>query len=100
MQTKFNLPLEIINKILIMRPTHPIVKIIVQEIYNYENYIDGDYNIPFYEYITNLKDLYEVFNIKKLKNNSDNLTCTGCNNIIRFNEYYMRNSFNIHCKHC
>ena len=69
MQNKINLPFEIMNKILKMRPIHPIVKIIEREFYNYEDYIDGDYNILFYEYITKLKYLYEVFDIKKVKNN-------------------------------
>ena len=101
MSNNIFLPFEIINKILIMRPPHPIVNIIEQEFINYYDYIDGDYNITFYEYITNLKDLYEVYNIRKLKNNSDNhLLCNGCNNIIRVNEYYRRNSFHVNCEEC
>ena len=30
MENKINLPLELVNKILIMRPTHPIAKIIIK----------------------------------------------------------------------
>ena len=67
MSNNIFLPFEIINKILIMRSPHTIVNIIEQEFINYYDYIDGDYNITFYEYITNLKDLYEVYNIRKLK---------------------------------
>ena len=32
MENKINLPLELVNKILIMRPTHPIAKIIIKPI--------------------------------------------------------------------
>ena len=101
MQTKINLPSKGINKIGIRRSTHLIVEINEHEFYNYEDYIDDDYIISFCKYITNLKDSYEVVNIKKVKNNSDNyLICTGCGNNIRFNDDYMINRFHIHCKHC
>ena len=77
-----------------MRPSHPIVKLIVQEFHNYEDFIDGDYNISSYKYITNLKDLYEVFNIIKVKNYSDNyLICTGSDNVIRFKNIICKTVF-------
>ena len=65
MQTKCNLPFVCIIKLLIMEPLHPIVKILEQEFYNYKNYVDDDYKISFYEYITNFKDFYIKFIISK-----------------------------------
>ena len=99
MENKINLPIEVINKILIMRPTHPLAEIMKEEVYYYNEYIDGDYDILFNEYINKLKYLYTDFNIRK-KKNINNVLCDGCNRIIISNEHYYRNSHTINCKTC
>jgi hypothetical protein len=49
-----NLPLELINKILIMRPSHPLVKIVQPLINNYMCSDDnGEYYYEFYYYTLN-----------------------------------------------
>ena len=100
MENKINLPFEIINKILIMRPPHPSAEIIKEEVYYYSEYINGDYDILFNEYINKLKHLYIDFNIRKTKNINNNILCDGCNRTINNNEHYYRNSHTINCKIC
>ena len=100
MENKIILPLEIINKILIMRPTHPLAEIIKEQVYYYSEYINGDYDILFNEYINKLKHLYIDFNIRKTKNINNNLFCDGCYITINNNEHYYRNSHTINCKNC
>jgi hypothetical protein len=60
MENKINLPFEIINKILIMRPTHPIAKIIIKPIIKeYRIYINRSmWNGTFDEYIFNWYNEY------------------------------------------
>ena len=45
-----NLPIEIINKILIMRPPHPINEIIKSNIESYQDYTENDDYISFCKY--------------------------------------------------
>ena len=99
MDNKINLPIEVINKILIMRPTHPLAEIMKEQVYYYNEYIKGDYDILFNEYINKLKHLYIDFNIRKIKN-INNVLCDGCNRTIYNNEHYYRNSHTINCKNC
>ena len=95
------LPMEIVNKILIMRPVHPIAEIIKEEIYHYDEYIDGDNDITFNEYICCLKYLLIQFNIRKIKNKRNNLECCGCNRTIINNDYYYKNSCPLYyCAKC
>ena len=99
MNNKVILPLEIINKILIMRPTHLLAEIMKEEVNYYNEYIDGDYDILFNEYIIKLKHLYVDFNIRKTKN-INNVFCDGCNKPIIINEHFYRNSHSINCINC
>ena len=46
-----NLPIEIINKILIMRPPHPINEIIKSNTESYQDYTENDDYISFCEYL-------------------------------------------------
>ena len=47
MNNKHILPMEIVNKILIMRPPHPITDLIKPLIYNYNDYTNNDDYISF-----------------------------------------------------
>ena len=94
------LPMEIVNKILIMRPTHPVAVIMKEKIENYIEYINGDYDIAFNEYFNRLKDLLISYNIRKIKNTNDNLVCGGCYRTMTSNTYYYRNSHTINCEIC
>ena len=90
MNNKIILPLEIINKILIMRPESELNKLIKYNISCYENYIKGDDEITFPEYMLKLKYLYNKFNIvkKKKKINTYRFKCEICKLHVIVNEYY------------
>ena len=67
MNNKIILPLEIINKILIMRQESELNKLIKFYIDDYKDYIKGDDDIKFSEYMLKLNYLYNKFNIIKKK---------------------------------
>lgn len=90
MNNNIILPLEIINKILIMREESELNKIIKYNISCYKDYIRGDDGISFPEYMLKLNDLYHKFNIfkKKKKINTSNFKCQFCKIHVKVNEYY------------
>jgi hypothetical protein len=90
MNNKIILPLEIINKILIMRQESELNKLIKFYIDDYKDYIKGDDGITFSEYILKLNYLYNKFNIikKKKKINTYRFKCEFCKMYVIVNEYY------------
>ena len=90
MNNKIILPLEIINKILIMRQESELNKLIKFYIDDYKDYIKGDDGITFSEYILKLNYLYNKFNIikKKKKINTYRFKCEICKMYVVVNEYY------------
>ena len=100
MEYKINLPIELINKILIMRPTHPIADIINDQYNFYIEYIDNNTTISFKEFELVLKDLFIKYNIKKVKNTRNDIMCNGCYEIIVEDNNYYCNSCVINCEKC
>lgn len=90
MNNKITLPLEIINKILIMRQESELNKLIKFYIDDYKDYIKGDDGITFSEYMLKLNYLYNKFNIikKKKKINTYRFKCEFCKMYVIVNEYY------------
>ena len=90
MNNKIILPLEIINKILIMRQESELNKLIKFYIDDYKDYIKGDDGITFSEYMLKLNYLYNKFNIikKKKKINTYRFKCEICKLHVIVNEYY------------
>ena len=96
-----NLPIEIINKILIMRPPHPINEIIKSNIESYQEYTENDDYISFCKYWKKYKFLYEYYDIQLKKNNNNNiLICDDCNNNIQINDLYICKHDFIYCRPC
>ena len=90
MNNKVILPLEIINKILIMRQESELNKLIKFYIDDYKDYIKGDDGITFSEYTLKLNYLYNKFNIIKKKKNINTyiFKCEICKMHVIVNEYY------------
>ena len=90
MNNKIILPLEIINKILIIRQESELNKLIKFYIDEYKDYIKGDDGITFSEYMFKLHYLYDKFNIikKKKKINTYRFKCEICKLHVIVNEYY------------
>ena len=90
MNNKIILPIEVINKILIMRQESELNKLIKFYIDDYKDYIKGDDGITFSEYMLKLNYLYNKFNIikKKKKINTYRFKCEICKLHVIVNEYY------------
>ena len=101
MNTNIILPMEIVNKILIMRPSHPLTNIIKSLIYNYNDYTYNDDYISFFEYILKYHDLYYTYNIKCTKKyDNDILRCSSCDYSLNFGDLYCSNRNTIQCMKC
>ena len=101
MDNQIILPMELINKILIMRQPTELNESLNFLMNCYKDYINDDYEITFSDYMLKLKHLYEDYNIKKIKkHNNNNLLCDGCNNNIFKNQYYFSNNYVINCNEC
>jgi hypothetical protein len=101
MNNKHILPMEIVNKILIMRPPHPIANIIKPFINNYNDYTNNDDYISFVKYTLNYYDLYYTYNIRcNKKYDNDILSCYSCDNHIQFGDLFFSNRNYIQCTEC
>ena len=101
MNNNIILPLEIVNKILIYRPPHPITKIMDEQIIYYNDYTNNDDYITFYDFKMKYYDLYYNYNVK-IKKTYDNeiLICYGCGYHFTHGDLYFRNSHAIMCMKC
>ena len=96
-----DLPIEIINKILITRSPHPINEIIKSNTESYQDYTENDDYISFCKYLRKYKFLYYHYNIKLTKKrNNDILICHGCDYHIQCNDLYIFNSHSVYCRPC
>lgn len=98
MNNNIILPLEIVNKILIMRPPHPISKIMNEQIIYYNNFTNNDDYITFYDYKLKYYDLYRNYNIM-INKTYDNylyeiLICYGCGYHFTYGDLYFRSCTN------
>ena len=101
MNSKIILPMEIVNKILIMRPSHPITNIIKPLTLSYNEYTNNDDYITFFEYIMKYYDLHYNYNIKCYKKYDNGiLICYGCDYYFQPNDLYFSNSHTINCREC
>ena len=102
MNNNIILPLEIVNKILIMRPPHPISKIMNEQIIYYNNFTNNDDYITFYDYKLKYYDLYRNYNVRiSKKYDNEILICYGCNYHIQSGDLYFSNSRAAMCqKYC
>ena len=101
MNNKNILPMEIINKILIMRQPHPLTNIIKPLINNYNDYTNNDDYISFMKYTLNYYDLYYTYNIKCSKKYDNNiLSCSSCDYYIKFGDLYFSNRNTLQCSDC
>ena len=101
MNSKIILPMEIINKILIMRPSHPITDIIKPLNLDYNEYTNHDDYISFFEYIMKYYELYVNYNIKCCKKyDHARLRCHGCGYYFKCGDLYFNNGNSINCNEC
>ena len=93
--------MEIVNKILIMRPSHPITNIIKPLTLSYNEYTNNDDYITFFKYILNYYDLYYSYNIKcSKKYDNEILSCSSCDYFLKFGDLYCSNRNTIQCMEC
>jgi hypothetical protein len=101
MNSNIILPMELVNKILIMRAPHPITEIINPLICYYHDYTNDDDYITFYEFQMNYRDLYYNYNVRINKKYDNNLLrCYGCNYHFESGDLYFSNSYAIMCNKC
>ena len=104
MNSNIILPMELINKILIMRPTHPTAKLLKTSMKEYINIYEDEINYISYKIylnegglttnndISHLFYLYAEYDIKlKRKNNNNKLRCHKCG------LYFMEHHLYLHC---
>ena len=101
MNNKNILPMEIINKILIMRQPHPLTNIIKPLINDYNDYTNNDDYISFVKYTLNYYDLYYTYNIRcNIKYDNDILSCHSCHLHIQLGDLFFSNRNYIQCTEC
>ena len=101
MNNNIILPLEIVNKILIMRPSHPLSEMMNEQILYYNDYTNNDDYITFYDFKMKYYDLYYKYNVR-IKKTYDNeiLICYGCRYHFTHGDLYYSNSQAIMCMKC